>query len=211
MEAKEAADAIRETTEDQRAVDERFRRRAAVAIGVMAMLLAIASLAGETASREIINNNILASDMWAFFQAKNIRQTNNQLAADQLELVLATQPKLPAEARDMIQKRIEQYRATVARYDNEPDRTDPTNPLKGEGKKQLTARARAFEEKRDHAERRLPNFEYAQALFQLGIVLGSVSIVAGSRALLGLGLALGAVATLLMLNGVFLLVKLPLM
>lgn len=209
MEAKEAADAIRETTEDQRAVDERFRRWAAVAIGVMAMLLAIASLAGETASREIINNNILASDMWAFFQAKNIRQTDNQLAADQLELVLATQPKLPAEARDMIQKRIEQYRATVARYDNEPDRTDPTNPLKGEGKKQLTARARAFEEKRDHAERRLPNFEYAQALFQLGIVLGSVSIVAGSRGLLGLGLALGAAALLLMLNGVFLLIELP--
>lgn len=211
MEAKEAADTIRESTEDQRAVDERFRRRAAVAIGVLAMLLAIASLAGETASREIINNNILASDMWAFFQAKNIRQTGNQLAADQLELVLAAQPNLPVAARDMVQKRIAQYRATVARYDNEPDPTDPTNPLKGEGKKQLTARARVFEEKRDHAERRLPNFEYAQALFQLGIVLGSVSIVAGSRALLGLGLALGAVATLLTLNGVFLPIKLPLM
>lgn len=210
MEAKEAADKIRETTEGEWAVDEHFRRRAAVAIGVLAMLLAIASLAGENASREMINNNILASDMWAFFQAKNIRQTANQLAADQLELVLAAQPNLPAGARETIQKRIAEYRATVARYDNEPDPKDPSNPLKGEGKTQLTARAKAFEEKRDHAQRQLPSFEYAQALFQLGIVLGSVSIMAGSRALLGFGLALGAVATFLMLNGLFLLIELPL-
>ena len=210
MEAKEAADKIRETTEEERVVDEHFRRRAAVAIGVLAMLLAIASLAGENASREMINNNILASDMWAFFQAKNIRQTANQLAADQLELVLAGQPKLPAGARETIQKRIADYRATAARYESEPDLKDPSNPLKGEGKTQLTARAKAFEEKRDHAQRQLPSFEYAQALFQLGIVLGSVSIVAGSRALLGFGLTLGGVATFLMLNGLFLLIELPL-
>jgi hypothetical protein len=157
----------------------------------------------------VVNNNILASDMWAFFQAKNVRQTVNRLAADELELVVASQPTLSTGARAAIQKRIADYQATVARYDSEPDPHDPTNPLKGEGKKQLMARARALEEKRDHAERQLPNFEYAQALFQLGIVLGSVSIVAGSRVLLGFGLALGAVATLLTLNGLFLLIEVP--
>jgi hypothetical protein len=210
MEVKEAADKIRETIEEERVVDEHYRRRAAVAIGVMAMLLAIASLAGERATQEIINNNIQASDTWAFYQAKNIRQTDNQLAAEELELVLVSQPGLSAAARATIQKRLAGYRKEVQRFENEPDPADPGNLLKGVGKKQLTAQARALEEKRDHARRQLPSFEFAQALFQLGIVLGSVSIVAGSRPLLGLALALAAVAMLLLLNGLFFGLGLPL-
>ena len=210
MEVKEAADKIRETIEEDRASDEHFRRRAAVAIGVMAMLLAIASLAGERASMEIINNNIQASDTWAFYQAKNIRQTANQLAAEELQLVLVSQPGLSAAARAAFQERIAGYRKEIQRFENEPDPADPANLLKGVGKKQLTAQARALEEKREQARRQLPSFEFAQALFQLGIVLGSVSIVATSRPLLGLALALGAVAMLLMLNGLFFGLELPL-
>ena len=210
MEVKEAADKIRETIEEERAVDEHFRRRAAVAIGVMAMLLAIASLAGERASMEIINNNIQASDTWAFYQAKNIRQTANQLAAEELELAVISQAGLSAAARAAFQKRIAGYRKEIRRFENEPDPAEPANLLKGVGKKQLTAQARALEEKRDQARRQLPSFEFAQALFQLGIVLGSVSIVATSRPLLGLALALGAVAMLLMLNGLFFGLELPL-
>jgi hypothetical protein len=210
MEVKEAADKIRETIEEERAGDEHFRRRAAVAIGVMAMLLAIASLSGERATMEVIDNNIQASDTWAFYQAKNIRQTANQVAAEELELVLISQPGLSATARAATEKRIAGYRKEVQRFENEPDPADPGNLLKGVGKKQLTAQARALEEKRDHARRQLPSFEFAQALFQLGIVLGSVSIVAGSRPLLGLALALAAVAMLLLLNGLFFGLGLPL-
>ena len=43
----------------------------------------------------------------------------------------------------------------------------------------------------------------------LAIVLGSVSIVAASRRILLFSLAVGVVATLLMLNGFFLFVALP--
>jgi hypothetical protein len=62
MEATEAADRIREVAEEQeqtrRAADERFRRRAAVAVGVLATLLAIAHLAGANATKDMINTNI---------------------------------------------------------------------------------------------------------------------------------------------------------
>ncbi|HYW89460.1 MAG TPA: DUF4337 family protein, partial [Chloroflexota bacterium] len=64
-------------------------------------------------------------------------------------------------------------------------------------------------QRRDRAARQDPNFDFAQALFQISIVLGSVSIVATSRRLLVLGLALGAVATVLMLNGFLLVFELP--
>ncbi len=208
METRETSETIIEAAHEEKSADERFRRRAAVGIGVLAMLLAIATLGGEKTARDMVNDNILASDTWAFFQAKNIRQTSNQLAADQLEFLLAAQPNLAADVKAKIESRIARYKGTVARYDSEPDPKDPTNPLKGEGKKELTIRAREYEQRRDHAAEQLPSFEYAQALFQIGIVLGSVSIVAASRPLFGLGVGLGVVAILLMLNGFFLFTKL---
>ena len=199
-EAADAAEAIRDATEG-RADNERFRRRAAIAIGVTAMLLAISGLGGGNATKEMLNANIQASDTYAFYQAKNIRQTSNQLAADELDALLLAQPGISADARAQIAARIDQYKATAARYESEPST--------GEGKQELLVKAQAFDQRRDRAARQDPNFDFAQAFFQISIVLGSVSIVAASRPLLLLGLGLGGVATLLMLNGFLLLFELP--
>src|SRR5712691_4144632 len=165
----DAADAIREAAEE-RARTERFRQRAAVVIGLLAMLLAITGLGGANATKEMLNANIQASDTWSFYQAKNIRQTSNQLAADELKVLLLTQPTLSAEARAQIQRRIDDFQATVARYESEPST--------GEGKQELLARAQGFEQRRDRAGQQDPNFDFSQALYQIAIVLGSVSIVA---------------------------------
>ena len=199
-EGVDAADAIREAGEE-RARDERFRQRAAIVIGLLAMLLAITGLGGANATKEMLNANIQASDTWAFYQAKNIRQTSNQLAAEELQALLLTQPTLAADARAQVEQRIDGFRATAARYESEPSTS--------EGKRELQARAQSFEQRRDRAAQQDPNFDYAQALYQIAIVLGSVSIVATSRRLLGLAIALGVVATVLMLNGFVLLVPLP--
>ncbi len=200
-EAADAAEAIREAAEEDRADNERFRRRAAVCIGVLAMLLAISGLGGGNATKEMLNSNIQASDTYAFYQAKNVRQTSTQLAADSLQTVLLTQPDLPDDARTQIQSRIDNYNASVARYESDPST--------GEGKQELLQTAQAYADTRDHAARQDPNFDYAQALYQIAIVLGSVSIVATSRHLLLVAIGLGGVATLLMLNGFLLLVPLP--
>lgn len=212
MDANDAADQLQESADDQaeKAAEHTFRTRAATAIGVLAMLLAITSLGGQNATKTTINANILASDSFAFYQAKNIRQTSNQLAADQLQTALLLHDSgASGEARQAIQAMIDRDKATVARYESEPDPTDPTNPLKGEGKTQLLARARDFEQQRNRAQEQDPNFDYATSLFQIAIVLGSVAIVAVSRRLLWLALGLGGVASLLMLNGFFLFFQLP--
>ena len=201
MEATDAADAIQEVAEEERSAEEQFRRRAAVMIGVLAMLLAISSLGGDNAAQEVTQANILATDTWAFFQARNIRQTDYQLAADDLELMLLSQPNLPPEAQQQVQQRLERYKATVARYESDP--------VEGEGKRELAERARGYEASGDRAEEQDNNFDYAHDLFQIAIVLGSVSMVATSRRLLWLCLGLGAIASLLTLNGFFLLVSLP--
>jgi hypothetical protein len=170
----------------------------------MAMLLAITSLGGGNAAEDMANNNIHASDTWAFYQAKSIRQTSLRIAADGLEADLRANPNMPPEARAFVQAKLDEYRSTAARYEDEPDKDDPNNPVKGEGRKQLTARAKDFESQRERAQKQDPNFDFAEALFQIAIVLASVSILAGSRLVLRVSLVVGVVATVLMLNGYFL-------
>jgi hypothetical protein len=197
----EAAEQIAEARES---ADGRFKNRAALIIAFMAMLLAITSLGGGNAAEDVANNNIQASDTWAFYQAKSIRQTSLKVAADTLEADLRANPNMTSEARDFIKQKIDEYRKTVDRYEDEPDARDPGDPLKGEGRKQLTARAKDFESKREQSSKQDPNFDFSEALFQIAIVLASVSILATSRHVLRLSVLVGAAATLLMLNGYFL-------
>jgi hypothetical protein len=212
----EPADQILELSEESgnekkdRAADDKFRSRTALAIAIMAMLLAITSLGGGNAGEDIMNNNIQASDTWAFYQAKSIRQTAYKLAAEELETELRMRgDQLSPEIRQDVQRKIDEYNETVKRYDDEPDKNDPNNPLKGEGRKQLTARAKSFEAERDRAQLQDPNFDYAEAFFQIAIVLASVSILATSRLIMKLSIVVGLIATVLMLNGYFLLFPLP--
>lgn len=190
--------------------DDRFKNVAALTIAVLALLLAVTTLGGGNVAEDMIGSNILASDSWAFFQAKNVRQTTYELAADALEAELALHPGSPdSSARKAIEEKIAKYRATIARYDSEPDPEHPNDILKGEGKRELMARAKDFEKQRARAQKQDPNFDYAEALYQIAIVLASVSILAVSRRVLGLAGVFGAVATLLMLNGYFLIFPLP--
>lgn len=213
MDPTEAADQIRESLEEERQeqrATEQFRSRAALLIAVLAMLLAVTSLAGGNVTEDMINSNIQASDAWAFYQAKNVRQTANELAADGLEAQLKLQGAgANAAARREVQALIAKYRATAARYESEPDPTAPNDPLNGDGKEQLRAQAEAYGKARDRAQQQDPNFDYAEALFQIAIVLGSVAILATSRPVLIMSVVLGAVATVLMFNGFFLFMKLP--
>jgi hypothetical protein len=177
-----------------------FRRIAGIYIGVVAMLLAIAALGGSEETKVMLNSNIHASDTYAFYQSKYIRQIHLQTAAEQLELLGAASPSLPPEQRTKIEQLTKRYRDTAARYESEP--------ATGDGKKELMAKAKQWEKKRDHAAEAIPNFEYAEALYQIAIVLASVSIVAMSPWLLGASGVLALGGLLLTINGHLLLVPL---
>ena len=202
MEATEIAEKIGGVHEDHTAAeDARFRRFTGIYLGVIAMLLAITALGGSNATKTMLSANIQASDTYGFYQSRNIRQTLFQLTAEQLERDLLAQPDMPEAARKKIEEAIKRYQGRVERYESDP--------ATGEGKKELLAKAKEWEAKRDHAAERDPNFDFAEALFQIAIVLGSVSIVAASRTLVKLSAGLAVAASLLMLNGYFLIIHLP--
>src|ERR671916_3279927 len=107
MDANDAAEQIAEMRAENEA-EERFRSRAALMIAFMAMLLAITSLGGGNAAEDIMNHNIHASDTWAFYQAKNIRQTSYRIAAETLEgELLLHGATITPEARESLERKIE--------------------------------------------------------------------------------------------------------
>ncbi len=196
MEANEAAEMM-----EQEKSNDKFKQRAAILIAVLAMLLAITALGGSNAGKEAVNNNVLASNYFGFYQAKNMRQTAIRLAADHLELAVLSDPSIPDAAKAVLARKVDGYRKTVARYESEPDT--------GEGKKELLVRAKEYEAKRDHALRQDPYFDYAEALLQIAIVLISVAIIAELGWLVAVGAMLGGIGVLLMVNGYLLLVEIP--
>jgi hypothetical protein len=202
VEATEIAEKIHGEQEAHSAeADTNFRKLTGIYLGIIAMLLAITSLGGSNATKTMLSANIQASDVYGYYQSKYIRQTVYQLTAEQLEAELLAQPGMPEAARTKIEDAIKRYRSRVERYE--------TDPSTGDGKKELLTKAKEWELKRDHAAERDPNFDFAEALFQIAIVLGSVAIVAASRPLVKLSGVLAVVASLLMINGYFLLVHLP--
>jgi hypothetical protein len=146
--------------------------------------------------KEATQENILAANAYAFYQAKNIRQTSFKLAAADLELQLAREPNMNPTAKAMFEKKIEDYKKTADRYESEPENK--------EGKKELMARAKAHEATRDHAMQQDPWFDYAEGALQIAIVLLSVSIVASMPVLYWAGSVLGFLGFLSTINGYFL-------
>lgn len=196
MHADEAAELM-----DKDKENDRFKQRAAVAIACFAMVLAICGLGGGNATKEAVNNNVLASNFFNFYQAKNMRQTALSLAADEIEIGWLADPAMPEAAKQAMQKKLADYKATIDRYESDPK----TN----EGKKELLVRATEHEELRDHALAQDPYFDYAEALLQIAIVLISVSIIASLPWLAFFGGTIGVIGVLLTVNGFFLLVVIP--
>jgi hypothetical protein len=160
-------------------------KRIAIFIAVLAAFLALSETVGKSAQTSALGHNIEASNLWAFFQAKTIRQTTLRTAAETLEADASE--GLSPEKTEVFKKRIEAWRATAQRYETEPE----TN----EGRRELMARARGKEEARDHALAAYHQFEFASAAFQIAIVLASASVITSAGWLVlaagGLGLVSG--------------------
>ncbi|QOZ30664.1 DUF4337 domain-containing protein [Bradyrhizobium sp. CCBAU 53421] len=148
-------------------------KKIALLIAVIALCLALSETLGKGAQTESISKNVEASNLWAFFQAKSIRRTAVQTAAEQGKLNLATTTDEAAKAA--LQKQIDDWQKTAARYRSEPET--------GEGSEQLSERAKHAEHERDEATAKYHHFELASAAFQIAIVLASATIITGIAAL----------------------------
>jgi len=172
-----------------------------VYIGVLAVLLAVCAMGGGNASKEATLKNIEATNVWGFFQAKNLRRHVLRLEVDELELTALANPSLTPDARAAIEAKIAQYKKIDAEL--------TSNPATNEGLDELFTRGKALESERDVAMRQDPYFDYGEALLQIAIVLGGVAIISGGSMILATSAVMGALGALMTINGFTLFLDIP--
>ena len=150
-----------------------INKKVALLIAVLALFLAFSETLGKSAQTAALNYQIESSNLWSFFQAKNIRRTANEIASEQAKITLAGVGD-PAQ-KAMIQKQITEWDENAARYKSEPDAADG----QGEGTVELSRRATDTEHSRDVMLSKYHHYEFASAAFQIGIVLASALVLTG--------------------------------
>lgn len=164
-------------------------KRVALLIAVLAVVLAFSETLGKGAQTAALGYNIEAANLWSFFQAKTLRQTTMRTAAEGLEAQLGD------KAPEAVKKQIDTWKRTAERYQSEPE----TN----EGRKELAARAKAAEAKRDRSLASYHHYELASAAVQIAIVLASAEVITGVAALVWASMTLGVGAIAFCLIGFF--------
>tara|TARA_R110000868_G_scaffold12488_1_gene59714 strand:- start:80 stop:616 length:537 start_codon:yes stop_codon:yes gene_type:complete len=162
--------------------EAQIKDKAGWVITVIALLLAVTTYVANGFSSKILTNTIKANDTWNFYQAKSIKQS---IAEGQLE-----------DAKDP--KRREQLEAKIARYESDP--------AKGEGKKELMAKALQIEAERDDAKKHTPWLTFAGMSFQLAIVLLSASILAVDKRMYWGSIGVSVFGALLLTQGIWLII-----
>lgn len=160
--------------------EAQIKDKAGLVIVVMALFMAITTYFSNSYSGAVLKNMLKATDTYAFYQAKSIKQS---IAEGQLE-----------DARDP--KRRAELQAKIERYESDS--------VKKEGKRELLARAQAYEAARDEAARHSPWLTFASMTFQLAIVLLSASILAVNNTMYKVSEVVAVVGIVLLAQGIWL-------
>ena len=147
--------------------EAKIKDKAGFVIVFLAALLAINTMIGGSNSSKIQNNTIQANNMWAWYQAKNVRGVLYEISA--------------AEANKPENK--EKFLAEAKRMSDD--------------KKEIMEKAKALEAERDAAKQRSPWFTWSGSILQISIVLLTASILAASMPMFWVSTVVGALGSLL--------------
>ena len=175
--------------------DGNRNKKVALLIAVLALFLAFSETMGKSAQTAALNSQIEASNLWNFFQAKNIRRTSTIVASEQTKLSAAAAVD-PAH-KAAIEKQVEEWTKTAARYRSEPEAAGG----KGEGTVELSRRAIEEQHHRDEYRAKYHHYEFASAAYQIGIVLASATVITGMVVLSFIAGGLGVLGLVFMAFG----------
>jgi hypothetical protein len=174
-----------------------FTRHVALTTAIFAVALAITSLGGNNAMKDMLLAQQQSSDQWAFYQAKVLREhlyrsQKLRLEIDLMERGSAMKPEVKERVEGLLKKMADEE----ARFNAE--------------KKEIEKEAKKLEHERDVNRTKDPYFDYGEVLLQIAIVMASVSIISGSRPVFYFAIVSASLGALFALNGFFLIFRIPL-
>ena len=170
---------------------DRFMTWIALSTAVMAVFAAITTLyVGKYSSRAVLHQGE-ETDMWAYYQAKSIKQHTFEIQKEKIEQELLAQAgRIPKEAREKADTMLARYGKNIERYEVE--------------KNEIKEKAEALAREKKEATARAGNFGYALIFLQIAIMLSSLAALTKKKPLWFLGLATTAGWLFYFLDAVFL-------
>lgn len=175
---------------------KKFTKRVALTTAIFAVILAITSLGGNNAMKELLLAQQQASDQWAFYQAKVVREHLYRSQKLRLEEdLLERRSSIKPEAREKLESMLKNMAEEETKYGTE--------------KKEIEKEAKKLEHERDVNRSKDPYFDYGEVLLQIAIVMATISIISGSRPIFYFALVGAILGTLFSLNGFLLIFRIP--
>ena len=173
-----------------------FTKRVALTTAIFAVMLAISSLGGNKAMKEMLLSQQQASDQWSFYQAKVFREHLYRSQKLRLEVDLVERGSgMKPEVKDRVEALLKKVADEETRY--------------GEEKKEIEKEAKKLEHERDIYRQKDPYFEYGEVLLQIAIVMASVAILSGFRPVFLFAIVSACLGVVSSLNGFFLIFRVP--
>lgn len=175
---------------------KKFTRRVALTTAIYAVVLAITSLGGNNAMKEMLLAAQQSSDQWAFYQAKVIREHLYRSQKMRLEIdLIERSDRMKPEVKEKVEGLLKKLSDEEARY--------------GAEKKEIEREAKKLEHERDVNRSKDPYFDYAEVLLQIAIVMASVSILSASRAVFVFSMVSAFLGAIFCLDGFLMFFHLP--
>jgi hypothetical protein len=150
-------------------------------MAVLAVLVAVVTLLGHRAHTEEVVLQAKASDQWAYYQAKNIREHEDELFADLCNAVTSKDPAAMDKLHDKSTQEAERYK---------------------HDKSEIQDDARKLEDEVAMERRRADRYDLSEVFLEIGLVITSITLLSGRRIFWYLGILFGAVGVLVGATGI---------
>jgi hypothetical protein len=168
------AQELRERAEKAR--EDRSLASVSLTMAALAVFVAVVSLLGHRAHTEEVVLQATASDRWAYYQAKNIREHEDTLFADFAAVVGSSDAGAMAKFREKSAQEAERYKHDKGEIKDEAEKLDA---------EVVTERRRA------------DRYDLAEVFLEIGLVVTSITLLSGRRIFWQVGIVLSVVGVVI--------------
>jgi hypothetical protein len=158
---------------------------------IFAVCATLATFKGGGYSTRSVLSQAQASDLWAYYQAKGIKESLYELQHEKLQLELQISDASSSPQRSAA------YRDALAQYEKKAEKYSKE-------KSDIEKQARELENQRDDAQRHGKPFGLAVILLQIAILVSSIAALLKRQVLWYLALPVGLLGIVLFADGFFL-------
>jgi hypothetical protein len=149
-------------------------------MAVLAVLVAVASLLGHRAHTEEVVLQAKSADQWAYYQAKNIREHEDDLFADFSAAIAGKDSSEMDKFRQKTSQEAERYKRD---------------------KEEIQGEAKKLEGEVALERKRADRYDLAEVFLEIGLVITSITLLSGRRIFWHLGIVLSVAGIAVAVTG----------